>query len=154
MLGIIALLIAGGAAIWLLFRATSNNVVDGEARNVTILKAVVWLAIVAALFAANLTPIALMILVAAGGVTAIEVWRNRAIKELEVGEKPISTSSKMTPKDAASVLGIEIDAAESEIREAHRRLISQLHPDKGGTDFLAAQINEARKILLKAKSDL
>ena len=153
MLGIIALLVAGGAAIWLLFRATSNNVVDGDARNVTILKAVVWLAIVAALFAANLTPIALMILVAAGGVTAIEVWRNRAIKELEVGDKPLASSSKMTPKDAASVLGVEIDAAESEVREAHRRLISQLHPDKGGTDFLAAQINEARKVMLKAKSD-
>lgn len=151
MLGIIALLIAGGAAIWLLVRATSNNVVDGDARNVTILKAVVWLAIVAALFAANLTPIALMILVAAGGVTAIEVWRNRVIKEQAFDQNSVLPNQKMTEKDAALILGVDINASVSEIKDAHRKLIAQLHPDKGGTDFLAAQINEARKTLLQSR---
>jgi len=72
--GVIALLFAAIAAIWLLIRMTTGNVVSSEVRNVTILKAVIWLGIVAALFAANLMPMALMILVAAGGVTAIEVW--------------------------------------------------------------------------------
>jgi len=54
----------------------------------------------------------------------------------------------MDAEQAASVLGIEIDSDEAEIRSAHRKLIAQLHPDKGGTDYLAAQINEARKTLL------
>jgi len=149
--GVIALLFAAIAAIWLLIRMTTGNVVSSEVRNVTILKAVIWLGIVAALFAANLMPMALMILVAAGGVTAIEVWRNRTIEAQEAasfGNEVSRPVAGMDAEQAASVLGIEIDSDEAEIRSAHRKLIAQLHPDKGGTDYLAAQINEARKTLL------
>jgi curved DNA-binding protein CbpA len=46
------------------------------------------------------------------------------------------------------VLGLKSGATREEIVDAHRKLISKLHPDKGGSDYLAAQINLAKKVLI------
>ncbi|MCY4034999.1 MAG: DnaJ domain-containing protein [Hyphomicrobiales bacterium] len=54
----------------------------------------------------------------------------------------------MSREEAFRVLGLEPNATVEEIRSAHRRLISKLHPDKGGGDYLAGKINEARDTLL------
>jgi hypothetical protein len=54
----------------------------------------------------------------------------------------------MTRMEALKVLGLEEGASEQDIRAAHRRLILQTHPDKGGTNYLAAKINEAKDVLL------
>jgi curved DNA-binding protein CbpA len=54
----------------------------------------------------------------------------------------------MDRKEALAVLGLEDDAGEPEIVDAHRKLIQKLHPDRGGNDYLAAQINRAKDILL------
>lgn len=49
---------------------------------------------------------------------------------------------------ARALLGLTADADARAIRSAHRRLIASVHPDKGGTEALAAQINAARDLLL------
>ena len=59
-------------------------------------------------------------------------------------------SGRMSVEEALEVLGLEPGATEQEIRAAHRRLLKSVHPDHGGSDWLARQINEARDVLLKA----
>jgi hypothetical protein len=53
---------------------------------------------------------------------------------------------------ARALLGIGANASAAEIRAAHRRLIASVHPDRGGTEALAAQINAARDLLLAQQS--
>ena len=62
---------------------------------------------------------------------------------------PPRASGKMSRSEALKVLGLEEGAKEEQIRAAHRRLILQTHPDVGGSDYLAAKINEAKDALLK-----
>jgi glucose uptake protein GlcU len=61
---------------------------------------------------------------------------------------PPSNGGGMDRTQALAVLGLADSASEADIIAAHRRLIAGLHPDQGGSDFLAAQINEARDVLL------
>jgi len=55
----------------------------------------------------------------------------------------------MTAKEAFAVLGLKPGATADEVRAAHRRLLKDYHPDKGGTDYLAAKINQAKDVLLQ-----
>jgi hypothetical protein len=73
-------------------------------------------------------------------------WRERA-KE---GAAPGGTRSggAMGREEAFAVLGLAGGASEAEIREAHHRLMLKVHPDHGGSDYLAARLNEARDVLL------
>ena len=61
-----------------------------------------------------------------------------------------SDGQGMSMKRAADVLGVEVDASKEEIIAAHRRLMDKLHPDKGGSSFLAAELNAAKQVLLDA----
>jgi hypothetical protein len=58
------------------------------------------------------------------------------------------TPPPMSRQEAYEVLGLRPGATESDIREAHRRLMRGAHPDAGGSDWLATRINQARDILL------
>jgi len=63
-------------------------------------------------------------------------------------EGPVGGSTRMERAEALAVLGLAEGASEADIVAAHRQLIQKLHPDRGGNDYLAAQINRAKDILL------
>lgn len=61
---------------------------------------------------------------------------------------PPPQSGGITRSEALAVLGLDEDATEEDIIAAHRSLIQKLHPDRGGNDYLAAKINEAKDFLI------
>ena len=58
-------------------------------------------------------------------------------------------SQQMSASQALAVLGLDADASEQDIVAAHRRLMQKLHPDRGGSTYLAATLNRAKEVLLK-----
>ncbi|TIO07883.1 DnaJ domain-containing protein [Mesorhizobium sp.] len=76
------------------------------------------------------------------------VWRKDAETNGGEGLGVSPGSGSMTKEEAYKILGLEAGAAAADVRKAHRRLMQRLHPDIGGTSFLAARINEAKDVLL------
>jgi hypothetical protein len=89
-------------------------------------------------------------------VPLLEAWLDRAAPDWRAAEAamgdgtapPAGRSGPMTRAEALAVLGLAEPASEAEIRAAHRRLMRGAHPDQGGSDWLAARINQARDVLL------
>lgn len=76
-----------------------------------------------------------------------EDWREQSGAQPHT-EKPTAHSDAMTPEEAREILGVGKDATEQEIIQAHRKLMHKLHPDRGGSDYLASKINLAKDCLL------
>ena len=79
----------------------------------------------------------------------VRLWP-AGVPEEELNEAPRyqPPATKMTRAEALLVLGLQEGASDEEIRAAHRKLILQNHPDKGGSDYLASKINESKDVLL------
>lgn len=83
-------------------------------------------------------------------------WRQAAREEKDAAsgdgdfgdERGPAEAGRMNRREAYDILGLEPGADEADIKAAHQRLIASLHPDKGGSNYLAAKINQARQVLL------
>lgn len=62
--------------------------------------------------------------------------------------EPPPHESAMTREEALSLFGLPSDATEEDIRNAYKRIMKQVHPDTGGSAYLAAKVNEAKELLL------
>jgi len=60
-----------------------------------------------------------------------------------------ATASGMSEQQARDILGVSEGASKKEIIKAHKHLMQKIHPDRGGSDYLAQQVNQAKSTLLK-----
>jgi DnaJ domain len=76
-------------------------------------------------------------------------WREHVHDDAAAGRRSPPPSGKMSEQEAYQILGLQAGASADEIGRAHRGLIKKLHPDQGGSTYLAARVNEAKDVLLR-----
>lgn len=89
--------------------------------------------------------------------TLIQKYLQRAQQHTPNPQQPHSTQratpanqmNKMSIDEAYDVLNLKPDATKDEVIQRHKELIQKNHPDKGGSDYLAAKINLAKDIIIQ-----
>ena len=76
-------------------------------------------------------------------------WRQHAQGNAAGGQSRTAANGKMTDEEAYQILGLQPGATREEITRAHRALMKKLHPDQGGSTYLATRVNEAKDTLLR-----
>jgi hypothetical protein len=76
-------------------------------------------------------------------------WRENAQGNAAGGQGRSAARGKMTDEEAYQILGLQPGAGRDDISRAHRALMKKLHPDQGGSTYLAARVNEAKDTLLR-----
>ncbi|WP_122465853.1 molecular chaperone DnaJ [Brevundimonas lutea] len=102
----------------------------------------------AALFVGAVIAAARGVWIGAGAMAAAGLWLTVASRVRSTRSRPIDPS-RMTDAEARRLLGVSAAANRGEIQAAWRRLMARAHPDQGGTQGLAEQLNQARDRLLK-----
>ena len=126
--------------------ASAKNSLMWAIIGVCLLLAMVLLATGKALLAA--VPAGYAMLRMFGPMAASKLLKNFKMGKTGFGGPSTPNQTMMSRTEALEVLGLEDGATDTEVNESFRRLMAQVHPDKGGSDWMAAKLNDARKTLL------
>lgn len=78
-------------------------------------------------------------------------WRDQSdSNDYQEEQRSSASNSQMDRPEALRILGLEDPVEQAEIKAAYHRLIGSMHPDRGGSAYLTAKINEARDFLLNS----
>ncbi len=105
-----------------------------------------WVIPVVGALVAGLVRLAPMLLTLLPGL--LKALRRSPIGEPGDAPPPKPGGGRMSRQEAYEILGLEPGASRDSIVGAHRRLMQKMHPDRGGSDYLAVKINQARDTLL------
>lgn len=157
-------LLAGAVAVWLLWWIGKNYAEANPKALAALLRKIGgWAAIAFAVLLAVRGRIDMALLLGGAGWWLVQgrrldaylssrfsIWGKNAERDPDPGQvRGAGQGGMMTEDEALEVLGLRPGATDAEIREAHRTLMKRLHPDQGGTNYLASRVNQAKDVLMR-----
>lgn len=90
-----------------------------------------------------------MLAIIVGLLITIQHYRRQKKPTSSNHQQKKAGSPSLSQQEALAILGLQAPTSKAEIQRAYKHLINKVHPDKGGTDFFAAQLNHAKQVLLQ-----